>query len=305
MAHISFYREGINLASNEAIVEAFLNSLADTNRGFDFYVDWNKVKSNIEHFKIEIGILSSLAGSSNPSYELKELIEKYPEVVKVLPLIIAVRDRSLKVLEETSILQSSSSFEFTPKSQYSEAEINHIVRFCEKTGILELMKIVQILRDYLLGVEVGLDTHARKNRSGKAMEDVIEPILSKILSRGYLSNIVTQKTFAYFEDVRSLPVPAQLRDRKFDAVCVKDSKPINIEVNFYGGGGSKPQEIVDSYINRRNELKGAGWHFIWITDGPGWKTGVNQIRKGIEEIEFVLNLRFVKQGFLEYILKNI
>lgn len=305
MAHIPFYREALNLTSSEAIVKAFLGSLADTNRRFDFYVDWDKVKSNVERFKIEIGILSSLTGSPDPSHELEELIKKYPEVIKVLPLVIAVRDSSLKVLEETDAPQPSSSFDFTPKSQYSEDEINHIVRFCEKTGILELLRIIQILRDYLLGVEVGLDTHTRKNRSGKAMENLVEPILSKILSRGYLSDIVTQKTFAYFEDVHSLPVPAQLRDRKFDAVCVKDSKPINIEVNFYGGGGSKPQEIVDSYINRRNELKGAGWHFIWITDGPGWKTGVNQIRKGIEEIEFVLNLRFVKQGFLEYILKNI
>lgn len=198
-----------------------------------------------------------------------------------------------------------STFNFDPKDAYTEEEIEKIVGFCEKAKITDLLSTIKTLDDYLLGVEVGLDTHARKNRSGKAMEILIYPVLERIKEKGYATTIIYQKQFEYLERTYNIPIPEKLRSRRFDIVCLKESKQICIEINYFSDTGSKPQEIVDSYIKRQNELKEAGWEFIWITDGPGWKNQRNQISKGFREIDFILNLYFVKKGLLEEILKRI
>jgi len=150
-----------------------------------------------------------------------------------------------------------------------------------------------------------MDTNARKNRSGKAMEMLLAPEMQR-LSKKYKFNVLQQKNFKNIEKIHpNIKIPNELKDRKFDFVFIKNKKCVNIEVNYYAGSGSKPQEIVDSYINRMHELKDAGWEFIWITDGDGWLTGKNQIHKAFEKQDYVLNINFVRKGVLEAIIKNI
>jgi len=80
---------------------------------------------------------------------------------------------------------------------------------------------------------------------------------------------------------------------------------VNIEVNYYSGAGSKPEEIVDSYINRHNELVSNDWGFIWVTDGNVWRGSESQLMKAFNELDYVLNIDLVQRGMLFEALKQI
>lgn len=157
----------------------------------------------------------------------------------------------------------------------------------------------------MTGIEVGLDSNARKNRSGKAMENLIESLINNCRSRLKMKDIIKQQRFLVIEKM-GFKVPKELRNRKADFILIKEpDKVVNIEANFYNVSGSKPQEIVDSYINRQEELRNAGFCFIWITDGHAWKNGQNQIYKAFDKIDFILNTKFARDGLLIKILEKI
>ena len=132
------------------------------------------------------------------------------------------------------------------------------------------------------------------------MESLITPLLKKMKGIEFYS----QKQFNNIPSKNWFAICDGLKSRKFDYIVKTPKKCYNIEVNYYSGQGSKPQEIVDSYINRNKELKSSGWGFIWITDGVGWKSGVHQLSKAFKEMDYVLNVSLAKKGLLQDILTS-
>lgn len=302
------YKDVLNVENFEEIVEKFHASIVDTNRGHKFFVDWEKVEKHVKKFKIELNILNSLIGSKDFDNDLRNLLSKYPEIVPAIPILIAQRGLNLRVIKD--FLDKDSDiveYNFTQR-KLSEEEIERFIEFFDKTGLKYFFKNLtnKNIPDYVTGVEVGLDTHARKNRSGKAMELVIKRIIEQINSKMESPfKIIFQAQLGYLQKGFNFSINSSIENRIADFIIVKDSGiGINIEVNFFRGTGSKPQEIVDSYINRQRELKESGLGFIWITDGEGWKGQKNQIRKGFQRIDYLLNLRFVREGLLEEILRR-
>ena len=300
MKNLSLYKKYLHINTLDELVDKFQDSLLKSNMTFSYFCDWNKIRKNVEKYKYEINILNYLVNAQDIKKKLREMLGKNPEVLKVIPLIIAVRDLDIAVIKDPGKpAESLTRYDFK-KAKLNNNEIGEIISFCENSGILTLFSNLKIkdLRDYLLGVETGLDTNARKNRSGTAMESLITPVLSKIKRITFYE----QKKFGAIEGKNGICISDGLRNRKFDYAVKTTQKCYNIEVNYYSGQGSKPQEIVDSYINRNNELKKAGWGFIWITDGPGWKSGLNQLKKAFKEMDYVLNVTLSKRGFLQDIL---
>jgi len=175
--------------------------------------------------------------------------------------------------------------------------------FAKKGGLLQLFNYIRNFYDYIIGVEVGLDTNARKNRSGEAMENLLAPLL-KTIAAEIQSRILFQKKFS---SVRLFGgrIPKELANRKSDFILFLDNHFVNIETNYYSGAGSKPEEIVDSYINRRNELVKNNWSFIWITDGDVWRISENQIFKAFTSLDYVFNIEFCRKGLLKEALLQI
>jgi type II restriction enzyme len=302
MANIKSYNSFFGFKSHKTIVDAFIHSLLTTNRTYDFFVDWEKVQANIEKFKIEIGILSTLTRSRNVEKDLEAILLEYPKTAQVLPLLIAMRDKFdvLENIENASVYTFDFSHRPTPKS------INKIMRFVKRSGIAScVFERIKVLYDYLYGVEVGLDTNARKNRSGKFMEAIIGQSLEEINQSVKDITIFPKGNFRNLAQKHGVTIPQTLRDRTPDYAIRKGNQLLSIEVNFYSGQGSKPQEIVDAYLNRQRELKHSNWEFIWITDGNGWRKGQNQISKAIQQMDYVLNLSFVKQGFLKHVIEKL
>lgn len=301
MAKIQSYKSFFGFNNVEQISDAFIGSLLFTNRTYDFFVNWEKVKANVEKFKVEIGILGTLTQSKNFDKDLEKILTEYPKTVKVLPLLVAMHDEKFDVLED---IHKNQVHCFDCTKGLTQADIKKFIQFVKKSGIQELFKTIRALNDYLLGVEVGLDSNARKNRSGNFMERVVEEELQNISKNFKDVEIFPKGRFGKLEE-RGVKVPKELQHRTPDFAIKKGVKLLSMEVNFYSGQGSKPQEIVDAYINRQRELQNSGWQFVWITDGNGWRQGQNQIRKAIEQMDFVLNISFIKKGFLKHILGEV
>ncbi len=303
------YFEFFKTTDIEDIIINFLETLIKTNRTYNFFVNWDKIRKNIDTYKIELNILNSLIGSKQFDEDLKTILRRYPEVIPLIPILLAIRDKELSIIDNFADIDFKIiDYDFTNK-KLSEKEIEQIIEFFDKTGLknffVELAS--KSIQDYVLGIEVGMDTNARKNRSGHSMEQLLDPIIKKIVTK-HKDNfeIVTQNNFNYLKKKYGIPINSRIKNRKADFIIIKNKNTfINIETNFYSTPGSKPQEIVDSYIERQNELKENGIDFIWISDGYGWKGQKNQLYKAFEKIDYLLNLHFVREGLLEEILWKI
>ncbi len=301
MADIGFYKKHLNLSTIDEICKALTDTLIETNYTYDFFVNWDKVINHAGEYKYQLVLLQSLNNSSKPAKDFRELIVKYPEVIKVIPILLACRDGLLKVLNSLENDLKYKSYDFN-KSSYNDKEVDDIVSFAHETRLLDMLCKMDSATDYLLGVEVGLDTNARKNRSGLFLEKMVTETLEELSSRNPSLVFVEQKSFGYIENKYNVRIPPNLKDRKFDYVVINKDKPINIEVNFYGGTGSKPSEIVSSYSDRNRELKAAGWKFVWLTDGQGWKKMQRPLKVGIDNIDYVINASILRKGLLAEII---
>jgi type II restriction enzyme len=180
------------------------------------------------------------------------------------------------------------------------AAIEQSIKFAKKSGLLAELVKIKNHSDYYFGVEVGLDSNARKNRSGTAMEDLVEPYIRDFVNK-HNGQYITQTNFADASKKFGVEVPPQQFNKRGDFMLLVDGEPINIEVNYFDGGGSK-QEIMNSYISRAEDLAKAGWSFGLVTDGLGWKKNKNQIDHGYARIRNIMNLSMCKDGALEKII---
>ena len=305
MVSLKFYQDTLQVSTIQDLVKSFQKSLVVTNRTPEFYVNWEKVKRNVDTIKIELSLWNSLIGSENIEDDFVNLITQYPEVIKTIPILLAIRDIVFPVIidfynEDKGV--KGLNFKKNRHSTLSNYEIEEYLDFVKKSGLFSVFSYVKSFYDYVIGVEVGMDTNARKNRSGHAMELLLQPIIEDV-SRELDCKVLIQQSFSSVR-LRG-KVPVSLANRKSDFIVLKDGVCVNIEVNYYSGSGSKPEEIVDSYINRKNELSGYGWHFIWITDGQVWQRSESQLSKAFSELDYIFNIDFVRKGLLKKALQNI
>jgi len=262
----------------------FFGTLLPTNRTYDYYVNWEKVKSNVITYLTEISLLNSLTKIDKDNREEKfvEIISKYPEVIPVIPLIIAIREKNVVVLDIGEQL-FYKKFKFNKKLK--NGEILDIVEFCKKSGILDLFGEINDLYAYLLGMEVGLDSNARKNRSGKIFEQLVGLLLK--------DKVRDRAGFILKEEDSSLEIK---RNKRADFVIYHNNIPkIAIECNFYASTGSKPIEVANAYIDLNRKCKDKNLKFIWVTDGPGWLKMRNTVEKTFMEIDFPMNYTIIDE----------
>ena len=253
----------------------FLNTLLDSNHTYDFYVDWRKVYNNLNDSLVEISILNSLNKVSNDELEIKfrEILKKYPDVTPLLPSILAIRD--IKV----PIFDIEESYSYLIDFSSDNFDIDEVVNFCIKTGLLDLFNNVDDLYSYLVGTEVGLDTNARKNRSGKIFENAVGFLLDNKL-----------KSYDNYSLVKEDKNIAIRRNKRFDYVIYENGIPkIVFECNFYNSTGSKPIEVAHAYANLQKDTDDANLIFIWITDGKGWNKMFSALMNVIDDIDYIVN----------------
>lgn len=274
--------------------DKWLKTMKDSIATWNYYTDFDKVYKNVESIKIELNILNSLIGSKNIKEEFRKIIELYPNTLKAIPILLAKREKEIKINDENGNFQ----FNFE-KPNYS---LHEYVIFMEKTGLFELLQnhIIHNLVDYVTGVEVGLDSNGRKNRTGHTMEDLVESYLKKagfIKNKTYFKEMYLSEVEKRFcVDLSNLSNQNKV-EKCFDFVALKNNKVYGIECNFYGSGGSKLNETARSYKTLAIESKTIdNFAFVWLTDGKGWNSAKNNLEETFDELSTVFNLYDLENG---------
>lgn len=298
----------------------FTENLVSTNRGFNFYVDWRNAEA-YEEFDIELNALNVLIRiDDNDLFKEKFtlLLKKLPTVIQTFPLLfsLARKEREdiwkektvLNILEDVDLDKDALVYDFIIPSELSSNFIDKYYDFFKRIGLKNLFQnlLEKNVLDYVTGILVGLDSHGRKNRGGKAFELASEPIIRKICQK-YGIELLIQKQFKYLQSEYKMNINDNIANRKADFILIKNEKVINIEANFYFASGSKPEEIIDSYVNRQYELKQNNIEFIYLTDGVGCWGNIdkNQLIKGFNSINYILNFYMLKKEYFENIIKKI
>ena len=274
--------------------DKWLKTMKDSIATWNYYTDFDKVYKNVESIKIELNILNSLIGSKNIKEEFRKIIELYPNTLKAIPILLAKREKEIKINDENGNYQ----FNFE-KPNYS---LDEYVIFMEKTGLFELLQnhIIHNLVDYVTGVEVGLDSNGRKNRTGHTMEDLVESYLKKagfIKNKTYFKEMYLSEVEKRFcVDLSNLSNQNKV-EKRFDFVALKNNKVYGIECNFYGSDGSKLNETARSYKTLAIESKSIdNFVFVWLTDGKGWNSAKNNLEETFDELSTVFNLYDLENG---------
>ena len=270
----------------------FKTSISD----YTYYVDFEKIYKNVDKVKVELNILNSLIGSKNIEEEFQNILIKYPETLECIPLLLAVRSREIFVKDEIN----EYLFKFD-KMVYS---IKDYIKFMRESGLFDLLQnhIINNLYDYVLGIEVGLDSNGRKNRGGHLMENLVE---SYIIKAGYEKDVNYFKEM-YLKDIEkkwnldlSEMSGHNTSTKRFDFVIKTDKQVYVIETNFYSSGGSKLNETARSYKMLAQESKKVdGVTFIWFTDGTGWISARKNLEETFNELETMYNIDDLDNGVL-------
>lgn len=271
----------------------FKTSISD----YTYYVDFEKIYKNVDKVKVELNILNSLIGSKNIEEEFQNILVKYPETLECIPLLLAVRSREIFVKDEIN----EYLFKFD-KMVYS---MKDYIKFMKESGLFDLLQnhIINNLYDYVLGIEVGLDSNGRKNRGGHLMENLVE---SYIIKAGYKKDVNYFKEM-YLKDIEnkwnldlSEMSGHNTTTKRFDFVIKTDKQVYVIEANFYSSGGSKLNETARSYKMLAQESKKVeGVTFVWFTDGTGWNSARKNLEETFNELETMYNIDDLENDILE------
>lgn len=254
----------------------FLSQLTKTNADLSFWTDFDKVRCNVSQVAIRLNTLNYLIGQTDIEKAVCELWKENPQVFSVLDILIAVRTKDKKVsLARDGKSRSIEDFFTSPKG---------VIEFIEDTGLKQVFqnKDIKNLVDYVFGIEVGLDTNARKNRSGNVMERLVANIFKK--------NAISYKEQVASNHLQGLEILG--KDNKvFDFVIHTKHKVYLIEVNFYSSGGSKLNEVARSYTDIAPKIASTNnYEFVWITDGHGWLSAKNKLQEAYYNIPKIYNL---------------
>ena len=268
--------------------KTFLLQLSETNATLDYFVDFEKVKGNVRKIALKLNQLNYLIGKDNLEEAINDLYEENSKVFEVLDILIAVRNKNAKTFDNTGKITLLENYFTSPKG---------VLEYICETGLAEVFKNKEIsnLVDYVFGIEVGLDTNARKNRGGDNMSKAVSLLFDR--EEIYYKKEVNSTLFL---DIESLDVDV----KRFDFVIKTKKKTYLIETNFYNTGGSKLNEVARAYSEVAPKINQyENYEFVWITDGQGWLKAKNKLEEAYNIIPSVYNLTTLEK-FVEKVKKE-
>ena len=264
----------------------FMSQLQETNQTLDFFCDFDKIAANVDNIKLSLCMLNSMIGTTDLRRSVETIWNRDRSAFSVMDILIAVRSEGKKV-----VLNSAGDCIILDRLFTS---IDGVMEYLEGTGLADLFRQKKIndLVDYVFGIETGLVSNARKNRSGHVMEGMVASILKK--------NGIKFRQEVYSTEWSNLQRVLGDDEKRFDFVIQTPKKTYLIEVNFYSGGGSKLNEVARSYSEIAPKINSvSGFEFVWITDGIGWKSAKNKLQEAYSIIPSIYNLTSIKEFLQE------
>lgn len=276
-------------------ISKFRGSIAN----YEYYIDFKKVHRNVDSIKVELNILNTLIGSTDIESEFIQILNKYPETLKCIPLLLAVRANEIYAID------TEGEFLYDFKNMNYSAEQYTI--FMRKTGLFELMEkhIIHSLVDYATGVETGLDSNGRKNRGGHLMEDLVESFIVKagyIKEQNYFKEMYIHEITERWGINLSAISNNGKSEKRFDFVLKTNNMVYGIETNFYASGGSKLNETARSYKQIAQEVDTIDrFTFVWFTDGKGWHSARHNLEETFDILDTIYSIDDLEKGIINKI----
>ena len=251
----------------------FRDSIAD----YGYYIDFEKVHRNVDGIKVELNILNSLIDSKNIKEDFKALIKKYPEVLKCIPLLLAVRTNEIYCQDENGGHLYQFNFGKYPPNSYAQYE--HYSYFMENTGLFDL-----------------LENHIINNLF--------------IKKAGFVKNVsyfkemyIHQITDKWGIDLSAISNQGKM-EKRFDFVVKTPTMIYGIETNFYGSGGSKLNDTARSYKTLATEADTIdGFTFVWFTDGKGWTSARHNLEETFDVMDNIYSIKDLEDGIITEVFK--
>ena len=291
----------LNFKNEDLLFDKITKSFKEKITKWDYFVNWKKVFINVELFEKELNILNYLIGKPDLKNEARKLFKEYPQVIRAIPTLIAVREGVIEILIDSKNFMYKYLDFFDVN--FDDEKLNDYVDFIINTGLGAIIsdKKIKNLVDYATGVEVGLDSNGRKNRGGTLMESLVEEFVSDTcenLGLKYMAQANAKK----IQEQWGLNIVVDKSSRNLDFAINKKGKLYFIECNFYGGGGSKLKSTATEYIEMNRYWNKQGIEFIWITDGAGWKSTLKPLREYFDKADYLVNLEMLKEKVLTKII---
>lgn len=275
----------------------WLSGFRDSISDYAYYVNFEKVYRNVDAIKVELNILNSLIGSKDIENDFEVLVKKYPEILKCIPVLLAVRSYEIYAIDGDG--------EYTYNFKKPNLSIEQYKVFMRKTGLFDLIAnhVINNLVDYATGVETGLDSNGRKNRGGHLMENLVESFIQKA---GFIKEVTYFKEMYIHEitekwgiDLTAISNQGKM-EKRFDFVIKTENMIYGIETNFYASGGSKLNETARSYKQIAQEAATIdGFSFVWFTDGKGWNSAKHNLEETFDVLPHVYNIDDLENGIIE------
>ncbi len=298
MKQHSAFKNILNCDNEDEVFAYLISSLKETIKSFDYFVNWKKVIKNYQDVETSLNLLNTLIGKEDIEQASLKLLREYPKVIGVVPALLAERDKKI------SLLPNHQNFDIKRFDFSKPMSAEDGVLFLKESGFLNLIsnRNIKSIPDYFIGVEVGLDSNGRKNRSGTSMENLVEFFVRDICERnGY--EYIAQATADKIKSKWNKNITVNKSSKRIDFAINTPKRLYLIETNFYGGGGSKLKSTAGEYTDIYHQWTNDGHQFIWVTDGYGWKKTQRPLRDTFNTIDYIINLDMIQKGVLEELLK--
>lgn len=300
--HPSF-RKKLNCSTADELFPYLISTFKDTVKGWDYFVNWDKANANLRGIEVHLNTLNYLIGKDNIEAEARLLFQENPKLLKTVPILLASREKKTRILKEYQLGSFAyEDYNFSDKITFTA---ERAVEFLSKTGFFKQLqtKRIKSIVDYVFGVEVGLDSNGRKNRSGTSMETIVEFYVDKCCTL-YGYTFMKQATAEKLQTSWGKTITVDKASRAIDFAIKTPKRLFLLEVNFYGGGGSKLKSTAGEYKSDFRRWSDDGHQFIWITDGAGWRTSHKALRETFDVSDYILNLDMLEKGILDDILSS-
>ncbi|MBE6268752.1 MAG: restriction endonuclease [Bacteroidales bacterium] len=279
----------------------WLSQFRETIADYKYYINFDKVYSNIADIKDELNLLNSLIGDKDIENSFERIVSKYPNTLRCIPLLLAKREMEIAAMDD----EGAYKYRFDSMN-YS---IEQYKVFMRKTGLFELLEkhLISNLVDFALGVETGLDSNGRKNRGGDFMENLVENYIIKagfIKGETYFKEMYIHEIEKRFGiDLSAISNQGKM-EKRFDFVIVGENTIYGIETNFYASSGSKLNETARSYKTIALETKDLPYFkFVWFTDGKGWNSARYNLQETFDVLDNIYCIAELEEGIISKMLK--
>ncbi len=277
--------------------KTWLAGMRPSINGYSYYADFQKIYANVEAVKVELCIMNSLIGSSDIEDDFKKLLARFPDILRCIPILLAVRTSEIYAQDEDGAFEYDFGSKKFSDEQYAA--------FMRKTGLFDLISghIVNNLIDYCLGIETGLDSNGRKNRGGHQMEDLVEGFLARAGASYHKEMYLQEIEEQWGVDMSAISADGK-STKRWDFVVRAEDAIYVIETNFYASSGSKLNETARSYKMIAEEMKTVqGVEFVWVTDGGGWKNARGNLEETFGVMDHIYNIRDLENGVFDRLFR--